>query len=674
MFNGYHYQDLLTALLAVDVLLGTTSRLHVETSWQPADLFDDVTTYHISGVVRRIQLKHFENLIPFPSQSLTSDRRGMRLDKIVQSILESRSSYEGDPNDLEFRIITDSLDPEDGRLLSFLRPEVDLESLIPKGSTTLYRLDIERLSQSDPGSVEELVLPRRRRGQDLRDVIARAGISDDDLKWVGERLVLEVGFPRMSHDLRNPGAAELVLLNQLEESVGAGLPPNQHRSPTDVAALLIYAAEAARSQGGELTRDWLLEVTGLRSDLGAVHEPTMVEPHSEVIRSETLSELAEVVAECAMQSRPLIVHAGPGQGKSWLSERFVDEARDRGWHVAYHVCYVSADDSLLEVRVTPETVIGSLQASFQKFRGSSDNDQPPIFAANVEGLNKLLASARDTMPDKRILLVVDGLDHVQRVVSASRELAHRDSEVVNHLSQIELPPNASLLVFSQRIHELRVLEDIGAELWELPPLSLEETTEYVGKQGLIDPVPIPYGAVPIAHAIHQKARGNALYTRYLSSELQTKSKDPSEWSTLLSLIQDSSGTIADYYEYISAGTNSAQIVAQYLSVLEFGISSQELKDLAPTVQNTVESALSALKPVLRFDSNHERFRYHHESFARFYGAQMLTEQIKAINREKAAWLGSLGFLHDDRANRYLVRSLGQSENLEGIKDLEILRC
>jgi hypothetical protein len=90
--RGYEYQDLLVACRLVDMLLGTVLRAHVDQKLVDDDRFDDLSTVDITGTRERTQFKHTENADrPLSLATFTADGRGLRLDRVVASILGDRS-------------------------------------------------------------------------------------------------------------------------------------------------------------------------------------------------------------------------------------------------------------------------------------------------------------------------------------------------------------------------------------------------------------------------------------------------------------------------------------------------------------------------------------------------------------------------------------------------------
>jgi hypothetical protein len=71
---GYAYQDLLTALHLLDLVLARATTVIVDTKAFKGDRFDDVTTVWATGGRQRIQIKHTAY-----ERELTTDSRRARL-------------------------------------------------------------------------------------------------------------------------------------------------------------------------------------------------------------------------------------------------------------------------------------------------------------------------------------------------------------------------------------------------------------------------------------------------------------------------------------------------------------------------------------------------------------------------------------------------------------------
>jgi hypothetical protein len=88
--RGYEYQDLLTAMRMVDMLLGRLRVTHVDEKLFSGDLFDDLTTIDNHDLRERFQFKHRDVPCNLPIDVLTTPRRDLKLDAVLASALQDR--------------------------------------------------------------------------------------------------------------------------------------------------------------------------------------------------------------------------------------------------------------------------------------------------------------------------------------------------------------------------------------------------------------------------------------------------------------------------------------------------------------------------------------------------------------------------------------------------------
>src|SRR5688500_17685289 len=88
--RGYDYQDLLTAIRFVDVLLGRMQVTHVDEKLVADDVFDDLTVVDVSNRRERVQFKHRDTPGEMPINTFTSGRRDLKLDAVLRSVVLDR--------------------------------------------------------------------------------------------------------------------------------------------------------------------------------------------------------------------------------------------------------------------------------------------------------------------------------------------------------------------------------------------------------------------------------------------------------------------------------------------------------------------------------------------------------------------------------------------------------
>src|SRR4051812_43839061 len=289
---GYAYQDLLTALRLVDLMLGRATTVIVDTKAFKGDRFDDVTSVWAAGGRQRLQIKHTAHERDLTSDSFTGDRRGLQLDGIVSSIDEDLGDYPG----TSYRIVLRDRQPQEPDLRTVLMqvdPSTDPGPVLHGLTSTRMRFDPDALLAADP----------------WRSTLA--SIDADVLRRVCDVLVVDVGLPAFSLDIRNPGPAEQALLRRVADELGAGRPPNRHRTPEDVAHSLLQAAQAARSTNGTVTARDLVPRLDLAVDFGAVHEGHPIDQSVEITRPTVLSRVATTVRGSAESGATVVLSGGP---------------------------------------------------------------------------------------------------------------------------------------------------------------------------------------------------------------------------------------------------------------------------------------------------------------------------------------------------------------------------
>ncbi|MFD0346035.1 hypothetical protein ACFQ0M_07970 [Kitasatospora aburaviensis] len=194
-------------------------------------------------------------------------------------------------------------------------------------NTTLLRFDAEALWRGF-----DLPARGRRRAGNIFGFLTSGdkAVSKQDLEWLCEHLVVEVSAPAMTTDLLQPGPAEQLLLQRVRGELGAGIYPNEGRSPVNVAEALIRTVRSARQRGTEVTPRELLRQAQLRSDLGAVVRENPVDRALEVARPATVGVLVEAAATAAADGAVLLVtgprdRASPGRASSWSTNSRVTD-------------------------------------------------------------------------------------------------------------------------------------------------------------------------------------------------------------------------------------------------------------------------------------------------------------------------------------------------------------
>ena len=357
-------------------------------------------------------------IAPSRFTTFTQDTRRLRLDRIISAAIADRNGPGKHAKESSFRIVLRDLRPSDSRLAALLVPaRHDPGPFLPGLDTVRTRFCADTIweqcsTSADPSSSSN-PLPFLKLGDE--------DISHTDLAWFCEHLVVECHAPGASFDLTNPGAAERLLLRRVQADVGAGVYPNAHRSPIDVAEALISSARAARQSDMEITASEVLRRAQLRRDFGAVARAHPVDPTIEVRRRTTVERLLALATEAADNGQALLLVGPPGQGKSWICQQMLATLSGEDWLVAEHYCYLGDADADKLSRVHVDSVFGSLLGRVAEHDAQLVASQRPLLAADSTALEKAVLRARQEEPDRRIALIVDGIDHVTRVIGGESE-------------------------------------------------------------------------------------------------------------------------------------------------------------------------------------------------------------------------------------------------------------
>ncbi|MFC8660804.1 AAA family ATPase [Streptomyces sp. NPDC057199] len=667
---GYAYQDLLTALRLVDLAAGLAQSVVVDTKMFPGDRFDDITCEWSSGSRDRLQIKHTDHDRALSAESFTKDNRGLRLDLLFPCVQRGLASHPGTVH----RLLVRDREPEDPELTRVLRPvdaSADPGPALHGLSSKRFRFNAAALRAHVPW--KELL----------------AAIDDAVLDRVCASLVVDTDLAACSLNIREPGAAEAALLHRITEELGAGRPPNRHRTPEEVALALIETAKAARSRVGTVTAEDLLPRLSLEVDFGAVRAGHPVDRATEVRRPTVLTSVVAAVEDAAQQGGAVVVTGAPGIGKSWLCEQLGDALREN-WLAVRHHCWLGAADTDREQRVLSEVVIGSLLKQLGAAVPEALAQVRPRYAATPETLAAAVTAARELAPDRPVVLIVDGIDHVSRVLGSTTGSAFRArvdpaASLIADLTALELPPGVVLVLASQPGPHLEAV-DAGAVRLTVTPLNHSELRALADRLGVLAALassPAGEGLAPAAREeaavalIEERSRGNALYATYLcrqavgpapglgAGHAPDGASDPVE---RLRTVPSSAHDLDDYYAYLLAGLSAGQRSAvSMLAVCDFAVTAQELEEIFPLPGMQIGAALNSVASIVAQQPGIGGLKIHHESFSRFIrridGDHGWVDQVRS---QAVGWLYRRGFFTDPRAFRHLpelLAALGRDEEL-----------
>jgi hypothetical protein len=129
--------------------------------------------------------------------------------------------------------------------------------------------------------------------------------------------------------------------------------------------------------------------------------------------------------------------------------------------VAAHFCFVDLFDNDRDLRASVATTFGSIIAELYDCDHSLLSDAVPRFAARPSDLEQILHKAARADPLRRIAVIIDGLDHVDRLPGGSRR--NTAAEIVEELAILEIPSGVTFIVVSQPGEHLSAFLSRGSE-------------------------------------------------------------------------------------------------------------------------------------------------------------------------------------------------------------------
>lgn len=680
--QGYEYQDLIVALRLVDVLLDSIDKIFVDTKLLNVDIFDDLTTVDRDGIRERVQIKYTTNADQtLTLATFTKTKRNLYLDQVISSILADRDCSSGEVKQVSYRIVLTDLPPTDPALCSVLKPAN------PDPGPFIQGFNTERMRFSS-NALLDWTNTRHGTSKDENNPFkflsnCETSVSRTVLDWICDHLIVELAAPRASFDLTKPGQAERLLLQRTRAEVGAEIFPNDFRTAIDVATALVDCARKARQESLDITANNLLSRAQLRSDFGAVQKANPVDQILEVDRTTIIDTLAETVSVAAEKGTNVLIVGPPGQGKSWLCQQLINKLMAEQWLVAEHYCYLGDMSEERLPRVSTDSILGSLLRRLVDFDPAALSNHRPKFAADEQALNNAVNTLLSSPGNRRVALIVDGIDHATRVIGGAQS-KDPSSVLAENLGSLQLPSGSTLIVLSQPGSHLNPLKSDSTETFHVPNLTDVELRELACRIGVIgnesedsnssETLPLIEGSAEedeFVAALSERSSGNALYATFLCKETLTPKNSLLRPATVVSNLPAFDEKLQGYYEYIySSLDDQGAWVADVLALVDFSVSVQELKEIRPDTVHRVDKAVDVLRPVLFTRATHKGLRIYHESFAQFLRKRFQTNENSRIEILKRiiVWLRAKGLFCDSRGYRNLLPMLAEANDSRSVVD------
>ncbi|HEH9749455.1 TPA: NACHT domain-containing protein, partial [Pasteurella multocida] len=649
--EGYEYQDLIASYFILkEVLLGNLdSKFSIDKKNIENDRFDDIVIKN-SKEIQRKQIKYSNR---DTGKKLTKDY--LSVDSYYQIALHCL--YETWKNlgayNTEFRLCLAWDEPIDDNIKGVLIEQSSDISSFATFPTKIFKIDLDKLwiecTDSNTSNFNGW--------NSLKNHVIKYKIDRQDFKKFCDELIIEVAFPKASLDFNRPDNLENILIEQAEK-LGIGHYPNNDVYINDFLVRLAKLAGNYRTRSAEVSvTDVLIELR-VKTDFGKIEQKFDVDANLNVTSdSDYSSFLTEI------HNKKTILFGEPGSGKSWFLTNFINYLLQKNIPVVRHYCFTGTDDDLLLDRIKTDTFYGNLVSSILEEFPDLITEKRNRYVANLSELNILLSKIEDPF-----ILIIDGLDHIERVLKNSKELSEDRTRIIEAISRLEAPENISIVLGSQNVEEIKFLtEDFNYQKILIPKWTINSTKQLMDKFSRKD---INFGKDNLSELLYKKSEGNPLYLTYILRSIENIQQVSQEQ---IESLPQYDFNLQSYYKHLTAQLER-NTTADTLSCLDFSLYKNELKEIVKPAY-MMEKDLKILSPVIIENASRGGIRLYHDSFRRFNLERLDEEAIQELHENIAFWLEEKGFYENQKAYRYLAKyyiEACQYKKLRKLADVDFL--
>ncbi|HHG3038483.1 ATP-binding protein [Vibrio parahaemolyticus] len=641
--EGYDYQDLITSYFILKEILNGNldSRFSIDrknTEADTPDRFDDLVIINGDNIQRKqVKYSNEHTATKLIKDYLSADSYY----KIaIHQLYESWKALK--TNSSEFRLCLAWEEPTEHNIKNVLDLQSCQLSSFSSFPTKVFKINLDRLWEIDPEKFN--------RWDSLKRYVKSNNIDRDEFNNFCNDLLIEVNLPKASLKFDNPSELENILIKQAKR-LGIEQYPNDDIYITDFLLRLAKIVGRYRTRSSIVSVQEVLKELRVKTDFGKIEQKFELDQSVNVTSDEKYS----LFHQKTITNRKTILTGEPGSGKSWFLTNFIDYLERKKKLVLRHYCFTSTEDELIDKRVSSNAFFGNLISDIEKAYPKLTKKKRQIFAANLDELNLLLKEIKDPL-----IIIVDGLDHIKRVLSSSVTLSEEKTRILDYISKILLPDNITMILGSQPVDELTSLKDNFEYIEEkIPKWDVESTKELMYKYGYKD---LTFGDTHLSSLLYDKSEGSPLYLTYILLTLNVHDEIAQEH---IESLPKYDFNLKNYYEYLTSQIKD-NVTAEILSCLEFSVNRKELKEIIP-IKHHFDSNMKLLSPVVSENVSRGGIKLYHDSFRRFNIEKLSTSaDLDDIYKYIVDWLNLGGFYRSDKSYRYLFNYLIKMKKYDDI--------
>ena len=639
--EGYDYQDLLTSYFILKELLegNWNSIFSIDkknTSNGVLDRFDDLVI--INGTkIQRKQIKYSNDTTSktLEKDDLANDSGyGLAIHKLYETWCDLRTT------ETEFRLCLAWNEPVDENICRVLY-QINVSSSFDDHVTKVFQINLDNLWEINPIKFNLW--------NSFANYVRENSVDRNLFNEFCNDLLIEVNFPKASLEFDNPNDLEKILIRQAEK-LGIGQYPNDDIYISDFLIRLAKLVGKCRSCSREITLKEILNILRVKTDFGEIEQKFQIDQNKNIVSVSKNSEFLDQI----IQNQKNLMIGEPGAGKSWFLTNFIEYLEENNISVIRHYCFTGTEDDLNEQRVLSDVFFGNLISAIVKKFPKLRKKKESLLAANLKELNLLLSKI-----DSPLIIIIDGLDHIERTLKISTSLSQERTRIINYISQIEINNNINIILSSQPVNEINPLIDNYAFIRiDLPKWDVEKIKLLMVKFNIDD---IKLDEYYLSSLLNDKSQGNPLYLTYILKTISTYSNISKED---IEKLPSYDFNLKSYYEYISNKLEN-NLTSDFLGCLEFSVDKSELTELIVFSQY-LTNELEILSPLLMINSFRGGISLYHDSYKRYVLERLSNLERKKIDVRISTWLKEKGFYENIKSYRYLLNYMIKSEQYDEV--------
>ncbi|MFT4781485.1 MAG: hypothetical protein ACI9SD_001171 [Pseudohongiellaceae bacterium] len=628
--EGYDYQDLITSYFILkEILDGNLDSVFSidkkNTTGDIPDRFDDLVITNGADIQRK-QIKYSNEAVSkiLIKDYLSSDSHySIALHKLFETWKELKTS------NTEFRLCLAWEEPTNDDITRVLELQ-SKKSSFNDFPTKVFKINLALLWEENPENFN--------RWKSLSKYAKDNSIDRSEFNDFCNDLLIEVNLPKASLKFNRPSQLEGILIEQAQK-LGIEQYPNDDIYIPDFLERLAKISGAYRTRSAQISAKDILRELRVRTDFGRIEQKFEIDQNKNITSDKKNSLFIDKV----IANNKTLLIGEPGSGKSWFLTNLIEYLESINHVVIRHYCFTNTEDSSFDKRVSSDVFFGNLISDIERHFPQIKKEKQQLYASNLNELNLLLAAVEEP-----IIIIVDGLDHINRVLKMSATLSKEKTKIIEYISKIKLPTNVSIILGSQPTDEVEILTENHEFIKvQLPKWDIENTKELMERFECED---IQINDENLSILLHKKSEGSPLYLTYILKTLndyQTITKE------LIDSLPKYDFNLENYYKYLTNQMDN-NITAEILSCLEFGVSKSELKEIIP-LPHHFNSNMKILSPVISENISRGGIKLYHDSFRRFNIEKLSSSaNLNDIYEFIIKWLSKSDFYQNDKSYRYLL--------------------